>query len=448
MSDNISKLQISQIELEIISDNPAIFQIIVVFDNNPTIEIIDVFSKPKRQKVAKWTLPLFLEHARNIHGNKFDYSQIKAYHIKGRDSHIPLICITCKYEWDTSTANGHINHKTGCPECAGNIPWNLSRFLIRARQIHGTKYNYDKVNESHIHGKNSHIPTTCNECAYDWSPTIHDHINSNSGCPDCAGNAPWTLNRFLIRARRIHNNIYNYDKIKESDIINKESHIDIICTICSYEWGTSTIHHHINGKTGCPDCAGTIPWDLNRFLIRANEIHENKYNYSKILESDIINSWSRVMIECIKCSYEWPSTINNHIHSKSGCPKCRFSKGEIKCSEILDSFNISYLCQYTLSSLPRKRYDFMFIFNNKNYILEYDGKQHFIEAPCFRKSLKETQERDIVKTKVALQENYTMIRIDYTQINNIQYHICKAIQENNSIYYSIPELYSYIWSNL
>lgn len=71
-----------------------------------------------------------------------------------------------------------------------------------------------------------------------------------------------------------------------------------------------------------------------------------------------------------------------------------------------------------------------------------------VEVPYFKRTLEDSQQRDIQKTKVAIQENYLMIRIDYTQIKNIQYHIEKAIQENNTIYYSTPELYQYIIDNI
>ena len=438
MSDNLSKLELAWIELDISSCN------VVRFDNCPMLELVTL---PRKARNARWTLHFFLLHARDIHGNKYDYSRIKESDIKGAHSYIDIICRICKYEWGTSNVDGHINAKNGCPECAGNVPWTLVRFLERSRQIHGNKFNYDKITEAHINGANSCVPIVCKECDYDWEPAINNHINSQSGCPDCTGQAPWTLARFLKRARQIHGDKYDYSKVEERHIINRDSCVDVICCICGWEWSPS-INPHINGKTGCPDCAGVVPWTLDRFLIRAKKIHGEKYGYTKIRETDIVNSWSCIEIDCVKCGNEWPSTITNHVHSKSGCAKCKFSKGEIICTQVLDFLRISYVCQYTLPCLSRKRYDFMFTFNDKNIILEYDGKQHFIHTPCFKKSLEHNHEMDVLKTKVALRENYSMIRIDYTQFNNIQFHIVKALQENNTIYYSTPQLYTYISDNL
>lgn len=62
-----------------------------------------------------------------------------------------------------------------------------------AREIHGDKYNYGQVGETHVENNRSKIQVTCTKCRYTWNPTTSDHINSKSGCPSCSGNTPWTL---------------------------------------------------------------------------------------------------------------------------------------------------------------------------------------------------------------------------------------------------------------
>ena len=83
--------------------------------------------KPKdqitmRKRRSKYTLELFLEKAREIHGDKYDYSQITVDDVKGCKSKVPVICNRCSYSWNP-TINDHINSKSGCPDCAGNLPW-------------------------------------------------------------------------------------------------------------------------------------------------------------------------------------------------------------------------------------------------------------------------------------------------------------------------------------
>lgn len=48
---------------------------------------------------------------------------------------------------------------------------------------------------------------------------------------------------------------------------------------------------------------------------------------------------------------------------------------------------------------------------------------------------------DVEKSNIAISEGYRIIRIDYTQINNIEYHIQLAFKLEQSIYFSTPILY-------
>lgn len=100
---------------------------------NPSF-ILEVVPKPTK-RIGKWTLPLFLERAREIHGDKYDYSQITSEHIRGQKSYIPIRCIRCSYRW-SPTIDGHINGRTECVNCKGKALWTLERFLARALEIH------------------------------------------------------------------------------------------------------------------------------------------------------------------------------------------------------------------------------------------------------------------------------------------------------------------------
>lgn len=91
----------------------------------------------------------------------------------------------------------------------GRRRWTLERFLERAYEIHGDKYNYSAITPDHINGYRSKVPLTCNTCSYEWTPTINDHIYCKSGCPSCSGRVPWTLERFLERATTLNGDKYD-----------------------------------------------------------------------------------------------------------------------------------------------------------------------------------------------------------------------------------------------
>ena len=59
-------------------------------------------------------------------------------------------------------------------------------------------------------------------------------------------------------------------------------------------------------------------YTLDIFLERAYSIHNNKYDYSNIKESDNINSKSKVNLTCNKCLYNWNVSITGHLNSKYG----------------------------------------------------------------------------------------------------------------------------------
>ena len=182
------------------------------------------------------------------------------------------------------------------------------------------------------------------------------------------------------------------------------------------------------------------------FIKRARQIHGNKFDYSHVVPNDIQGNNSRIRIICNTCNYTWTQRIVKHISGKQGCPGCRKSHGEIVCSEFFDARNIPYIREYIIDNLPKKRFDFKFTYSERNYLLEFDGIQHF-KYGYFHKSeahFAERQQTDILKTLKAIEAKYYIIRIDYTQINNIGIHITHALSSQNQTYFSDPLMYQYI----
>ncbi len=465
-----------------------------------------------------WTYERFMTEALEVHKDKYDYSKVIADHIQGCRSPIPVRCNQCDHAWNP-TINNHINHGTGCPSCAGKLKWTSDRFVVEAKVVHGEKYNYNEVDE--ITSNHSPFFITCNACEYRWKSCVSNHLGSkNAGCPSCAGNAPWTYDRFLHRIKNKYDrHLYDYSDVSPEDIKNWASYIKLRCTTCDYKWAPS-INVHFNECCGCPSCAGVVRWTLTSFLAKSVEVHQNKYDYSKIVEADIENQRSRVKIicrachttnvqiihnhisgsgclvcsghttwtlitfikrsqeihrdrfnydnitegdiagaeshipiTCNKCQFLWRPTISSHIHRKSGCPKCNYSKGEQACEEILVAKGISFIPQYILETLPKKKFDFYFEHDNRKCLLEYDGGQHFEFTKFFHKTeetFKKRQHYDVLKTQEAINSEYFIIRIDYTCFDQISYHLNLALASapTSMLYFSSPYMYEYISKHL
>lgn len=395
--------------------------------------------------VAPYTLERFLKKARQIHGDKFDYSEVTGEAIRGNKCKVPLRCKECNYRWSPRINN--LIQGQGCPSCAGKAPWSLERFLERAYQTHGDKFDYSGISKDDIKGHESRISLKCKTCNHQWSPTIDSHIQG-TGCPSCSEKVPWTLKRFIERSRQIHEDKFDYSEVTPDSIKGKDSKILVRCKKCNHHW-FSTVSSHIKGVS-CPGCTGQIPWTLEKFLERSFEVHGDVFDYKKVTPDHINGAKSKIPIICKKCNHEWSPAIANFIGGQ-GCPVCKSSHGERECRKILEECGVEYLQQISLPELPRNLYDFCFIHEDHLYFLEFDGEQHFRRVPYFHREegdFEMYQERDILKTKVVLKRNATLIRIDHTQIISIYDHLSRAIESGSNLYFSSPEKYRYITDRL
>ncbi len=404
---------------------------------------------------AKWTYDKFMEKAKKIHGDKYDYSMIDPTSFVCKSTKIPLKCNICDYRW-SPTIHNHIYDKSNCPNCVNRLNWTYEKFIKRALEIHANKYDYSQINPEDITNLTSRLNIKCNICMYEWNTPLSSHINHKRGCPNCAGNAKWTTDRLLEVVTEIHGDKYDYSEVVNVEIENETTRIPITCNTCFHKWET-TIANHVNNKSGCPSCSGKLPWTLERFVDAAKKIHKDMYNYDKITAEHIVDSQSRIPVVCNKCKLEWTVVLNSHINSKTGCPHCRSSKGEIACRRVLDDLNVNYQPQYIIEEnrirINKYKYDFYFVHNGNNYLLEYDGIQHFEYNDFFHKDVSTFEERkmiDVIKTKLAIDHGFKIIRIDYTKNKQelVQTEISRALELDKSTYFSDESMYEWIVSQL
>lgn len=126
------------------------------------------------------TTEQFIERAKSIHGDKYDYSKTEYANFKTK------VCITCLIHGDfLQSPHKHlIGH--GCPLCGKarradkkRLPTN--EFIRRARSVHGDKYDYSKV--KYITQKYK-VSIICPVHGEFWqTPDSHTR---GIGCPECA----------------------------------------------------------------------------------------------------------------------------------------------------------------------------------------------------------------------------------------------------------------------
>jgi len=210
-----------------------------------------------QHKIAKKT---FIEKARKIHGDKYDYSRVN--YIK---NNIKVTIICQKHGEFEITPNAHLNGQ-GCKKCSVEHIHNLQRksteqFIEDAKNVHGNKYNYSKVN--YINEK-TNVTIVC-PIHGEFQQTPRKHLIGH-GCQKCgieksSKNQGFTNEQFIEKAKKIHGNKYDYSKVEYKGY---ETEICIICPKHGEFWQTPD--SHLQGS-GCQKCA-------NRLSKNENEIYE------------------------------------------------------------------------------------------------------------------------------------------------------------------------------
>ena len=242
----------------------------------------------------------FLEKARVIHGNRYDYSKV-AYTRSNRK--VNIICP--EHGEFTKTPNKHLSGE-GCPKCSGKYRRTTADFIEDASKIHGDKYDYSKAEFLNTKQK---LTIICPEHGeFVQEPEVH---LTGCGCPKCAGNIQLTTEDFIQRANQVHNSKYDYS---ETVYCNMKDAITVICP----EHGefNQSAEAHLTGS-GCQKCGRNYRMNTADFIERAKEVHGGKYDYSK---SKYIRTADKLIIIC-PIHGEFGQTPNSHL-AGIGCSSC------------------------------------------------------------------------------------------------------------------------------
>ena len=128
----------------------------------------------------KLTTEQFIEKAKKVHGDKYDYSKVNYINKHTK------VCIICPEHGEFyQSPNNHLSGN-GCRKCwlKKNLTSKLSstkKFVEKAIKIHGDKYDYSKVNYKHSLNK---VIITCKKHG-DFLQTPNCHLNGQ-GCLICS----------------------------------------------------------------------------------------------------------------------------------------------------------------------------------------------------------------------------------------------------------------------
>ena len=248
--------------------------------------------KCKNEKISsslKMTTSEFVEKAKQVHGNRYDYSKVR---YERTDKKVCIICPEHGEFWQTP--NHHLKGQ-GCPKCVIGQPnpnrLTAEEFINKAIQVHGNKYDYSKVNYV---GNKTKVCIICPEHGEFWQ-TPNAHL-SKQGCPKCVGHYSPTNEEFIERARKVHGDKYDYSKV---NYIKSSEKVCIICPEHGEFWQAPSTH--ISQKCGCPVCKQShLELEVRTYMENNNIIFEQQkmFNWLGLMRLDFYLPGCNTAIEC------------------------------------------------------------------------------------------------------------------------------------------------------
>lgn len=379
----------------------------------------------------KHTVESFIKKAREVHGDKYDYSKV-VYVNRNTE-----IIITCPEHGDfLQTPKNHLDGK-GCRECAklimGGERLSLADFLRRAKEVHGDEYDYSLV--KHIKNNREKLPIICKKHGL-FQQSAHAHIDLGQGCRECGKylireklkghgrtKRGYNTEAFIKKAREMHGDTYDYSLVDFKDC---RTPVTIICK--KHGPFPQIPYYHLAGN-GCRQCyderhSETIQKPFEQFVEEARAIHGDDYDYD---ESSYKGSKKKMKIYCKKCQKFFPQTPYNHVSMRQGCPHCQQSQGEKRVEMALTAMGIKFIPQYKIpykDGVVVKRGGIYpdFYLPEKRTFIEFNGSQHYKASSRFGgvPNFTRQQKRDQILRQYCADNGFRLIEIPYTDFDRIE----------------------------
>lgn len=184
----------------------------------------------------------FIEIGQVTHKENYDFSKSNYVNPKTK------ITIICPEHGEFSILPYNFLKGQGCPVCryiksSSHLRNNIDDFVKKAREIHGDKYDYSKVDYKNTKTK---VCIICPEYGEFWQ-TPEKHINCKQGCPKCRGYYR-TTDEFIELLEHKFKEELTFEKTEY-----KGSNIKV-CVTCKKHGDFYITPHDLLSGQGCPEC--------------------------------------------------------------------------------------------------------------------------------------------------------------------------------------------------
>lgn len=181
----------------------------------------------------------------------------------------------------------------------------------------------------------------------------------------------------------------------------------------------------------CPICSGNKTTEYNciattdPWMIELGMSREDAETHTR-------GSGDKVIVTCPSCGKKKEIIINKIYNRKSISCTCGdgVSYPEKFIISVLNQLGIEY--QHDSYWIENKRYDFYFEYNNKKYIIETHGEQHYEQIMQW-KNLNDEQKNDQYKKELALQngiDKYIILDCRKSELNWIKNSVINSELDN------------------
>lgn len=191
---------------------------------------------------------------------------------------------------------------------------------------------------------------------------------------------------------------------------------------------------NFNRGRRCSHCTNTKkPKSTEIFSKEVFKISNGEY---KLISEYGFNNKDYVILRHNKCGNEFKIRPYNFLQGH-GCPKCKKSRGENIIRNYLLNNNIKFQQEYEFPDLFHKNKErplrFDFYLEDYNLLIEFDGKQHF-EKSFYTDTddiLEDRKFKDKLKDKYCKEKGYSLLRINYKELKNIEKILKKELRFND-----------------
>jgi hypothetical protein len=160
------------------------------FKQTPTSHMNSEIGCDWCRKKHVYTTDEFIEEAKKIHGDRFDYSKVDY-----KSATEPIIIICGVHGEFLQTPSDHKNQGSGCKKCSNVYSPSTEEWVKWALDIWGDEYDYSKVDYKYASEK---VIIICKKHGeFECSPSNHIHATNPTGCPSCVRKGEGLVAEFL-----------------------------------------------------------------------------------------------------------------------------------------------------------------------------------------------------------------------------------------------------------